>query len=380
MTQAMPAPGRADPHGRNATDPRAIPARGWKEVLLRVKTEMADDHASLLAAGVAFYALMALVPALVALVSLYGLLAEPSDVTRQVTDLLRAAPTEVRTLVQTQLESIIKASPGGLGVGIAVGIATALWAASSGVQNLVDAIGAAYDEHEGRGFVKRRLVALGLTFGAIGFVVAAGWLVALPKLLEGSAVGSGVQLLVSIVRWPLLAVGMLIGLGVLYRFGPDRDKPKWKWVSVGSVAATVLWVAGSIAFSVYVGSFGKYNQTYGSLGAVVVLLLWLYLTAFSIIFGAELNSELEHQTAADTTVGDARPLGARGAVMADTVAGVTAEQPVSAATETTEPAAIRTPMTEPPAFVSKENQKLIAITLGAGAVAGAVLTHALEKD
>jgi membrane protein len=337
MTHVMPAPGRTDPHGRAADDPREIPARGWKEVLLRVKTEMADDHASLLAAGVAFYALMALVPALVALVSLYGLLAEPSDMTRQVTDLLRAAPTEVRTLVQSQLESIIKASPGGLGVGIAVGFATALWAASSGMQNLVDAIGAAYDEHEGRGFIKRRLLALGLTFGAIGFVVAAGWLVALPKLLDGSAVGSGAQLFVSIIRWPVLAVGMLIGLGVLYRYAPDRDKPQWRWVSVGSVAATVLWIAGSIAFSVYVGSFGKYNQTYGSLGAVVILLLWLYLTAFSILFGAELNSELEHQTAADTTVGTPRPLGERDAVMADTVAGVTPEQPADSELERTGP-------------------------------------------
>jgi membrane protein len=380
MTQAMPAPGRADPHGRTADDPREIPARGWKEVLLRVKKEMADDHASLLSAGVAFYALMALAPALVALVSLYGLVAEPSDVSRQVTDMLRAAPVEVRSLIETQLQKIIEASPGGLGVGIAVGFATALWAASSGMANLVDAVNASYGEHESRGFVKRRLLALGLTFGAIGFVVAAAWLVALPSILDGTAIGPGVKLLVSIARFPLLGVGMLVGLAVLYRYAPDRDNPKWSWVSAGSIAATVLWVAGSAAFSFYVGSFGKYNETYGSLGAVVVLLLWLYLTAMCIVLGAELNAELEHQTAADTTAGHPEPLGRRGAVMADTVAGVTAAQPADESKEIDVRDGAGAAAAPAPAFISKENSKLLGITLGAGAVAGAVVAHALEKD
>lgn len=356
-----------------------------RETLLRVKAEMANDHATLLAAGVAFYSLMALVPALVALVSLYGLVAKPSDVTRQVTELLSAAPSEVRALVQTQLQAIIEASPGGLGVGIAVGFATAIWAASSGMANLVNAIGAAYDEHEDRGFVKLRILALSLTVGAVGFVVTAVWLVASPSVLRSAGAPGPVTLAVSILRWPVLGVGMLVGLSVLYRFAPDRDKPKWRWVSMGSIAATVMWLMGSLLFSVYVSSFGKYNETYGSLGAVVVLLLWLFLTALSIIFGAQLNSELEHQTAADTTVGPERPLGERGALMADTVAGVTPGQPLTDSTEQVtvgDPSLARlsTASVTRPAFISSENKNLIGLTLGLGAVVGAAAARLLGKD
>jgi membrane protein len=260
------------------------------------------------------------VPALVAMVSLYGLFADPSQIERQVHDLLGAAPAEVRQLVQTQLQDITSGSDRGIGVGIVVGIVAALWSASSGMKHLIGAINRAYGEREGRGFVRLQAVSLGLTLGAITFLVAAFSVVALlPAALASTGLGGPLRAVLGIARFPLLGLALILGLGFLYRFGPDRDQPKWRWVSVGAVTAAVLWIVGSILFSLYAANFGKYNQTYGSLATVVVVMLWLYLTAYVVVLGAELNAELEHQTAKDSTVGNPERLGRRGAVMADEV-------------------------------------------------------------
>jgi membrane protein len=306
--------------GRGAEKPTEVPPRGWKDVLVRVKGELKADGVSLLAAGVAFYALLALVPSLVALVSVYGLVANPEDIQRNIEDALAAAPTEVRDLVSSQLSSIVESEPSGLRLGVIVGLVVALWSASAGMKHLIEAINLAYAEDDERGFIKLRGLALLLTVGGIALLAAAvGGLIVLPNVL-GDSGGEGVaRTVLMIVRWPLLAIVGLLALSVLYRWAPDREAARWRWVSAGALFATVGWVIASIGFSIYTSNFGQYNETYGALGAIVVVMLWLYITAFVIIAGAELNAELERQTAVDSTTGPPRPLGERNAYAADTV-------------------------------------------------------------
>jgi len=307
-------------HGRDAERPAEIPARGWVDVARRVKDKARTDDASLLAGGVAFFSLLALVPALVALVSVYGLFASESTVTDQVGKLLGAAPAEVRDLVDEQLRAIVRGSAGGISLAAAVGIVVALWSASSGMSHLVGAINLAYDEHESRGFVKLRAMSLGLTLGAVVFLVLAFGLIALmPAALAKTGLAVGARVVVGVLRWVLLVVGMLAALSVLYRLAPDRADARWSWVSPGALFATVGFIVVSLLFSLYTANFGRYNETYGTLGAIVVVMLWLYLTAIMIIVGAELNAELERQTRRDSTTGDPEPMGRRGAYAADTV-------------------------------------------------------------
>jgi membrane protein len=307
--------------GREADTPTEIPARGWLDVARRVKAKAVTDDASLLAGGVAFFALLALVPALVALVSCYGLVASEATVTDQVGNVLGAAPTEVRTLVEEQLRSIVRGSGGGAGLAAIVGIVVALWSASSGMKHLIGAINLAYDERESRGFVRLRALSLGFTVGAVVFLVAAfGVIALLPAVLAKTGLALGARIAVNVIRWLVLLLGMLIALGVLYRYGPDRQAPRWSWASPGALVATIGFIVTSLLFSLYTANFGRYNETYGTLGAVVVVMLWLYLTALMVILGAELNAELERQTRRDSTTGPAQPLGDRGAYAADTVA------------------------------------------------------------
>lgn len=310
-------PDRGDDRGRDAEGPGDVPASGWKDVALRVKGEVKEDQVPLLSAGVAFFLLLALFPALAALVSLYGLFADPDQVAQQVRDLTGSLPEDARGLITDQLESITSEQQG-IGVTLAVSIAAALWAASSGVKHLIGAVNAAYDERESRGFLKLRGLSLGLTIGAIAFAaVAIGVIAVLPALADELPFGSLGQTLVQIGSYAGLAIGFALGLAVLYRYAPDRDAPRWQWVSWGAVIATGVWILGSVAFSVYVSNFGSYGETYGSIGAVIVLMLWLVVTAFAVILGAEVNSELEAQTAKDSTVGEPRPMGRRDAVKAD---------------------------------------------------------------
>lgn len=322
--------------GRSADIPTQVPARGWKDVLARVKAESKQDNLSLLAGGVAFFGLLALVPALVALVSVYGMVADPAEVEQQVEDALTAAPEEVRSLVTQQLSSISDDAGGALGVAAVISIVVALWSASSGVKNLIAGTNAAYDEDETRGFVKLRAVSLAFTLGAILFMVASIFLIAVvPALLAETGLGSAGRIAAGVLRWVLLFVAMLIGLSLLYRFGPDRDDARWRWVSPGALLATALWLIGSAGFAVYTANFGKYNETYGSLGVIVVVMLWLFITALAVLLGAELNAELERQTVKDTTRGEAQAMGRRRATAADTI-GPTADE-IRAGTSTDPP-------------------------------------------
>ena len=315
-----------DGRGRDAVQPTEIPPAGWKDILVRVRAEAKDDGVTLMSAGVAFYALLALVPGLVALISIYGLLAEPSDVKDQVTSTLSAAPVEVRELVTAQLEAIVESAGGDAVVGVILGIVLALWSASSGVGHLVEAINRTYDEKETRGFLRLKIISLALTVGSVLFIVVAFAVVALlPALLAKTGLGASGRVVVGLLRWVLLLGGMTVGLAVLYRYGPDRDEARWRWVSPGAVIAAATWVVGSVIFSIYTANFARYNETYGSLGAVVVLLLWLFLTALVVIIGAEINCEIERQTARDSTVGPERPMGLRNATAADTLGETAAE-------------------------------------------------------
>ena len=306
--------------GADADSPREIPRRGWWQIVKRAWKEAKADQVPLLAAGVAFYSFLALFPAMIAAVTLYGLVRDPADVAAQAKEIGEALPKDAARLLTDQLSAVAATPSQSLGLGLLVSLALALWSASGGVGNVVSAVNIAYDEEETRGFVKRKLLSLGLTLGAILFVALAIGLVAVaPALLDG-LVGSGpIRWLLEVGRWVGLVAVMTIMLAVLYRVAPDRDAPRFSWVSVGSVVATMLWVIASLAFSLYVDNFGSYNKTYGTLAGVVVLLLWLWITMFVVLFGAEINAESEQQTVKDTTVGDPEPLGERGAVKADTM-------------------------------------------------------------
>jgi membrane protein len=293
---------------------------------MRTKTEVKEDRVSLMAAGVAFYALLAMVPALVAVVSIYGLVADPSTVDKQMNSWLGTAPREVRELVRTQLKSITENAHAQAGIGLVVGIILALWSASSGMGHLIEATNVAYDERDQRNFIKKRGLALLFTLGAVLFVLfAIGLISILPKVLADAGTGAAGRWIAGVIRWIVLLFGMLFALAVLYRYAPDRDDPKWRWTSPGASVATLIWLVASVLFAIYTANFAKYNQTYGSLGVVVVVMLWLFITAMCVLIGAELNSEVERQTEEDTTEGPERPMGTRQATAADTL-GETAEE------------------------------------------------------
>jgi membrane protein len=276
---------------------------GWKDIALRVKDQMRSDHVTLSSAGVAFFGFTALIPMLAATVSIYGLIAAPSDLTSLVNRIRGAAPPEVADMLQQQLESITSSSSGALGVGAVVGVLVALWSASSGMAHLVEAINIAYDEDvDDRSFWLRRLLALGLTLGVL-VAVAAVAAVATVFAVAG-AVGGGVGVVVDVAGWVLTAAIASAALAVLYRNAPDRDAPEWRWATPGAAVAIVSILISSFLFRLYVTHFGSYNETYGALGAIVVVLTWLFLVSMTVVVGAEINAEIEHQTAVDTTTGD----------------------------------------------------------------------------
>lgn len=308
--------------GRHASKPTEIPTSGWWDILKRVWANIGADNVSIMAAGVAFYGLLSIFPGLTALISLYGLIADPRDV-QQLIASQRLLPPEATGLVQNQMTALVQAGTGKLGLGLVVSLLFALWSANSGTMAVITALNAAYDEQEKRSYLTVTATALALTSGLVLFGILALLLVAiLPAVIDLLPVPSGWRSIITLVRWPILALLVVVALAVIYRYEPSREKARWRWVSWGAAVATIAWIAVSLGFSFYVEHFSSYDKTYGSLGAVVVLMMWLYLTAFVILLGAELDAEMEHQTARDTTTGPELPLGKRGARKADTVAGV----------------------------------------------------------
>jgi membrane protein len=313
---------RAHEHGRgrHATHPLQIPWKGWYDILWRTYREMNSDRLLSIAGGVSFFVLLAIFPAITALVSAYGLFFNASTITNNLSLLNDVVPGNVLGIVHEQASRIASNSGRALSIGIVVGILVSLWSAMSGVKAMIDALNVIYEQKECRSFLKLNLVALVFTLaGFAAFLLAIATIVVLPLILSPIGLGSLPETVTRIARWPLLLVVLLIGLAVLYRYGPDRRKARWEWVTVGSVSAAVTWIVASFLFSWYLASFANYNATYGSLGAVVGLMIWLWISTIVVLLGAELNAEIEHQTARDSTIGAEKPLGARGAVMADTV-------------------------------------------------------------
>ena len=307
---------RSQPPGAEDEQPQDIPKRGWLQILKRSWAQTTEDQIPLIGAGVAFFGFLALFPSLIALVLAYGLFADPSTIATQINSLGSALPTEVKDLIVTQLTEQSQRT-GALSVTVIISLLLALWSASGGVANLVLAINTAYDETDDRPIVKKRLLALALTLGAIVFMIVLVTLIAVLPIVFSIFDGGPLRWLVQVVRWVLIAVLIMIALAVLYRVAPDRDAPKMRWASPGAIVATLLWLIVSLGFSLYVTLFASYAKTYGALAGIVVLLMWLWLTSYAVLFGAEINAEAEQQTIKDSTVGPAKPLGQRGAVAAD---------------------------------------------------------------
>lgn len=308
--------------GRQAVTPAAIPWAGWKQIALRTWREAGQDNVGLIAAGVAFYGFLALVPLLGAIVMSYGLVAEPATVIRNMQGLTSVMPADAAHLVGEQLMNVVKTSDGKKGLGLLLALALALFGARNGAGALITALNIVYEEEEKRGFIRVNLVALAMTAAAVLVAMVAVIAIAALGHLEDLLTGMPgiVAVLGKIVSYVFLLLVGAAGAATLYRYGPSRQSARWVWLTPGSLLSALLWLALTIGFGIYVANFGNYNATYGSLGAVVVLLTWLYLSSYILLFGAELNAELEHQTAADTTGGVAQPIGERGAWVADHVA------------------------------------------------------------
>ncbi|QOR39665.1 YihY/virulence factor BrkB family protein [Billgrantia diversa] len=306
--------------GRQANRPGQIPKPGWKDILKRTKVELARDHVSIVAAGIAFYGLLAIVPAIVATIALWAILFDPQQITQQISSISHLLPDEAATIIRQQAERASRNSGAGMSLAAAGGILLAIYSASRGVNGFMEGLNIVYDEEENRGVLKKTALKLFLTIGAIFMVlVAFGVIAAIPAIADLIGLSDFASFLVNLARWPLLMIVAMLAIAILYRYGPDRDKPRWQWTSIGSLVAVLLWLLGSIAFSIYVRNFGSYNEIYGSLGAVIILLMWFWLSAYIVLLGAELNSEMEHQTTHDTTVGGNERMGERDAYVADTL-------------------------------------------------------------
>ncbi len=307
-------------HGRTANKPGDIPKQGWKDILYRVKEGHSHNNVSLMAAGEAFYVFLTIPSAATALVALYGLAFNPADVQQQVQSMQGVMPAEVVKLISDQLATLTSQSNQSLGFGFILSVLVALWGAQSATSSMMQALDTIYSEEEKRGLFRFYVTAFVLTLATVLFGLAALVLIAImPAVINFLPLGDLSKTLASVVRWPILVLLVMAVLAIFYRYAPARREPKWRWVSWGAVVATVLWLVGSALFSFYVGNFAHYDKSYGSLGAVVVLMMWLYLSSYAVLVGGEVNAEIEHQTARDSTIGREQPMGRRGARMADTL-------------------------------------------------------------
>ena len=309
-------PGR----GRNADSPNQIPMNGLRDVFWRVVEAVIADRVTLVAAGVTYFLLLSLFPALAALVALYGFVADPATIMEHIGFLGGIFPPGSFDLILNQVTALTQQKTSTLSFAFVSGLVVALWSANSGMKALFDAMNVAYQEDEKRGFILLNLLSLAFTMGALAVVallIAAIGL--LPAVLAYLWLERWQELLARFARWPVILVLIGCGIAVIYRYGPSRERAKLRWLSWGVVFSTLLWLAASLLFSVYLENFANYNATYGTLGALIGLMVWLWISVVILIVGAELNAELEHQTARDSTTGPPEPLGERGAFVADTI-------------------------------------------------------------
>ncbi|MBB4261703.1 MULTISPECIES: YihY/virulence factor BrkB family protein [unclassified Bradyrhizobium] len=307
-------------HGRRAKTPFEIPWKGWKDIFWRTYQRIDEDRLLATAGGVVFFGLLAVFPAVTAVVSSYGLFADPATISANLQTLATMLPEGSFQIVEDQVARVVSHGNTTLGATFLLGLLLAIWSANAGVKAIFDALNVAYEEREKRSFIRLNMVSLAFTVGGIvALLVMVGLVVAFPLALNHLGMAPESKLIVALARWPLMFLVLLVALAILYRFAPSRDAPRWQWLSLGAVIAAILWIAGSALLSWYLSEFANYNATYGSLGAAIGLMTWMWMSAIVIMFGAELNSEIERQTLKDTTAGPPKPLGTRDAVSADTV-------------------------------------------------------------
>ena len=316
----MEAERREPGRGREAETPQQIPAKGMKDVFWRLYAAITEDRVMLIAAGVTYYLLLALFPAMAALVSIYGFVASPVDIAERIVFLSTVMPADALNIFLDQLKSLASQDSSTLSIGLVAGLGIALWSANNGMKALFEAMNVAYQETEQRSFVRLNAISLLFTFGTmilvIILIVAMG---VIPAMLAFLRLDAWAETIISVMRWPLMVLFVAGGIAILYRFGPSREPAKVRWLTWGTVFATVFWLAASIGVSFYLSNFADYNATYGTLGAMIGFMVWTWVAAIIVISGADKNAELPHQTARDTTTGPPEPIGARGAFMADTV-------------------------------------------------------------
>lgn len=306
--------------GRQAASPLQIPRAGWKDIMWRVYAGISKHRVLAIAAGVVFYSLLALFPAITAGVSVYAMFANAQTLADNMARLSSFMPGGAIDIVSQQIKRISAHGGEALTVGFIAGLVVALWSANAGMKAIFDALNVIYDEAEHRSFIKLNLVSMAFTIASIGLMlVMVASIVIVPLVLAQIGFANIGSVVVKYGRWPVMFIVGIFALAILYRFGPSRAFARWRWLSLGSILASAGWIVMSIAFSWYVANFGSYNATYGSLGAAVGMMMWMWLSIIVVLIGAELNAEMEHQTARDSTTGAPLPLGERGAVMADTV-------------------------------------------------------------
>jgi membrane protein len=308
-----------DLRGRHAQTPAQIPPAGWRDIALRVFHGISEDRIMTISGGVTFFVLLALFPGLAGLISLYGLFADSTTIAQHLNSLDGILPEGGMQILRDQLQQLTSQPPQKLGFATLASLAISLWSANGGIKAMFEGLNAVYEENQKRSFMKLNAVSLALTLAAVVFVIASLLTITVvPKLLSFLDL-PGVSEIVNFARWPVLLVVASLMIAVVYRFGPSREQPQWRWISPGSIFAAVTWIAASLLFSWYTAHFGSYNKTYGSLGAAVGFMTWIWISTMVILIGAKINAELEHQTVADTTAGTPAPRGKRGARMADTV-------------------------------------------------------------
>jgi membrane protein len=309
-----------DSRGRQAAWPAEIPPKGWKDILLRVYTNISKHRVLALAAGMTYYSILAIFPAIAAVVAIYGLFSDPAAIAQHLDQASGFLPGGAIDVAREQLTRVASKGSQTLGLTFAIGLVTSVWSANAAMKSLFDTLNIVHGEEESRSFLKLNSISLGFTMGGVAFILTAlSSIIVVPVALNYVGLSNVGDFLVRIGRWPAMYLILTLALAVIYRYGPDRETPRWRWVTWGSAIAALLWLAVSGLFSWYASSFGKFNETYGSLGAVIGFMTWLWISAIVILLGAEIDAEMEHQTRRDTTTGSPKPMGMRGARMADTV-------------------------------------------------------------
>lgn len=304
--------------GENAQWPHQIPKAGWLDIGKRSFHEMKADNVQIVAAGVAFYFFLAVFPSIIAAISVYSLVLDPSQIQNQISKLSLILPEQAFGMIKDFLEPVIIKSEKEIGWGLIISVLVSFWSANKGTSALFQGVNIAYDENDTRGIIKKNLLTLLFTLGGVVVgLISLMIVIFFPLLIEKLGLAPQVEHMLTWIRWVLLGIILVLSLSMVYKFAPNRRSPKLRWVSLGALIGTIFWLAGSMLFSWYVSNFGSYDDLYGSFAAVIILMLWLFLTAFIVLMGAEINSEMEHQTRHDTTIGIERPMGKRNAHHAD---------------------------------------------------------------